>query len=252
GNEPHLDSESIINNLFCHRMKKLLKIGGVLLGLLLLGLLVFLWARHEPLPEGKTGPEADALAQKMLKALNFEAYRQTRYLEWSYRNGKNQYLWDKDLGHVTVRWDDIRVDLNLNDPAKSSVTKNGKQMDQAQKEKEVSAALKNFNNDSFWLVAPFKVFDSGTTRSIVSLGNGEKGLLVTYASGGTTPGDSYLWLLNEDGFPNAYKMWVNIIPIGGVMASWDDWMVVDSGAFLPKSHQLGPLTLNMGDVKGYN
>ena len=115
----------------------------------------------------------------------------------------------------------------------------------------IDKALKNFNNDSFWLVAPYKVFDQGTQRAIVELKNGTNGLLVTYNSGGTTPGDSYLWILNENGFPSAYKMWVSIIPIGGLEASWDDWLVTQSGAFLPKSHKLGPLTLSMGDVKGY-
>ena len=121
-----------------------------------------------------------------------------------------------------------------------------------EKEKLVDKALKNFNNDSFWLVAPYKVFDSGTERSIVTLEDGTEALLVTYTSGGTTPGDSYLWLLNENAFPRAFKMWVKIIPVGGLEASWDDWVITQSGAFLPKSHTLGPVNLSMGNVKAYN
>lgn len=82
--------------------------------------------------------------------------------------------------------------------------------------------------------------------------DGSDALLITYTTGGSTPGDSYLWLLNDDGFPNAFKMWVDIIPIGGINATWDDWLVTESGVFLPKSHKVGPMTLNMGDVEAKN
>ena len=87
---------------------------------------------------------------------------------------------------------------------------------------------------------------------IVPLEDGLSGLLVTYASGGSTPGDSYLWILQPNGFPKSYKMWVKIIPIGGVEATWDDWAIMESGVYLPKTHKLGPLELSMGDVRGYN
>ncbi|WP_435622492.1 hypothetical protein [Flagellimonas sp.] len=232
-------------------MRKFLKIAGALVLLGILTLLIMGWAANEALPEGNSGPEADKLAYKMLNALNVETYKNTRFLEWSYQGGKNQYVWDKHNGLVSVKWDDVAVDLNLNKTDESHVFKNRGPVSTDKKQKLIDKALKNFNNDSFWLVAPYKVFDQGTQRAIVELENGTDALLVTYKSGGTTPGDSYLWILNENGFPSAYKMWVSIIPIGGLEASWDEWIVTQSGAFLPKSHTLGPLTLSMGDVKGY-
>lgn len=233
-------------------MKRILKIGGIIVGSILLFLLVFLWIKHESLPEGKIGPQADALAQKMLDALNHEAYQETRYLEWSFRNGANQYVWDKALGKVTVKSGKVTVYLDLNTPSNSEVLKNGEKVHGDDKKAEIEQALEKFNNDSFWLVAPYKVFDKGAQRAVVGLKDETEALLVTYTKGGTTPGDNYLWLLNEDGFPYAYKMWVKIIPVGGIEASWDDWIITESGAFLPKSHKLGPLTLDMGNVKGYN
>ena len=173
-------------------------------------------------------------------------------MEWSYQGGKNHYIWDKEMGRCNVKWDDFEVNLNLVNPKKSKVKKTGVTLIGEEGEKAIEKALAYFNNDSFWLVAPYKVFDKGTTRSIVLLEDGTQGLMVTYSSGGTTPGDSYLWKLNPNGFPNSYKMWVQLIPIGGVEATWDDWMVSKSGAFLPKSHELGPIELSMGNVKGYN
>ncbi|WP_343486220.1 hypothetical protein [Allomuricauda sp. d1] len=232
-------------------MKRFLKISGILLGAAILALVIFLWIKHEPLPQGTAGPKADGLAQKMLTALNHDAYKSTRYLEWSYQGGRNQYVWDKDMGRVQVRWADHVVQLNLVNPQKSVAKTHEKVLSGEEKTDKIDTALKNFNNDSFWLVAPYKVFDKGTQRSIVTLDDGSVGLLVTYSSGGTTPGDSYLWLLNENGFPYAYKMWVEIIPVGGLKATWDDWIITESGAYLPKSHDLGPLTLDMGSVRGY-
>ena len=122
----------------------------------------------------------------------------------------------------------------------------------SEKDDLIQKAVKMFNNDSFWLVAPYKVFDQGTKRSVVNLENGDKALLVTYTSGGSTPGDSYLWLLDENGLPYAFKMWVKIIPVGGIEASWDNWTKMESGAYLPQSHKLGPLTLSMGNIRGFN
>lgn len=233
-------------------MKKIIKALGIGIGIILLAVVLYIVAINESLPEGKPSKEGDALAQKMLTALNHEAYQRTRFLEWSYQGGKNHYKWDKTMGRCTVNWGAYEVRLNLVRPEKSKAYKNGRLLESSDKSEAIEKALAYFNNDSFWLVAPYKVFDKGTTRSIVELENGDQGLLVTYSSGGTTPGDSYVWQLNPDGFPNSYKMWVNILPIGGLEASWDDWMVVESGAFLPKGHKLGPLMLSMGDVKGYN
>lgn len=206
---------------------------------------------NEPLPSGIKSQNADALAQKMLIALNYEAYLETRFLEWSFANGKHHYRWDKEADTALVMWSDYVVSLDLKVAGKGRVAKDKIPLEGLEKEKLIKKATSFFNNDSFWLVAPFKVFDTGTERSIVSLKDGTQALLVTYTSGGDTPGDSYLWKLQPNGFPISFKMWVSIIPIGGIEASWDEWQVTESGAFLPSKHSIGPITLDMGDVRGY-
>lgn len=230
------------------------KIVKIVLGalLLLFGLGAILFAIYnEPLPSGIKSQNADALAQKMLTALNYEAYLETRFLEWSFANGKHHYRWDKEADTALVMWSDYLVSLDLKVAAKGRVAKDKIPLEGLEKEKLIKKATSFFNNDSFWLVAPFKVFDPGTERSIVSLKDGTQALLVTYTSGGDTPGDSYLWKLQPNGFPISFKMWVSIIPIGGIEASWDEWQVTESGAFLPSKHSIGPITLDMGDVRGY-
>ena len=83
-------------------MKNIFKIIGITLIAIVVGLLVFGFIINKPLPEGTTGTEADALANKMLKALNYKAYQQTRFIEWSFRNSTHHYKWDKTNGIVTV------------------------------------------------------------------------------------------------------------------------------------------------------
>ena len=158
-------------------MKKFLKIVGILLLLLLLFISAFYFINNEKLPEGKKGKEADALAIKMLNALNHEAYENTEVLEWSFRN-TNHYKWLKNENIVYVNWDDKKVVLHTKSPEKSTASVNGKQTDD---KLLIEKATGFFNNDSFWLVAPHKIFDPGTERRIVKHKD-KDALLVTYTS----------------------------------------------------------------------
>ena len=108
------------------------------------------------------------------------------------------------------------------------------------------------NNDSFCLVAPYKVFDKGTERRLVKSKNNKEALLVTYTSGGSTPGDSYLWHLDDNGKPASFQMWVDILPIDGLEATWTDWTKTKSGAQLPTFHKLMVLGLELNHIKGTN
>lgn len=223
-------------------MKKLFATIGILILFFVLALVIFYFAKNESLPEGTKGKEADALAIKMFNAINHEAFDKTEVLEWSFRD-KNHYKWYKELGKVEVTLGDDKIKLNLNNISKSKAT--SKEL--------IDKAVKNFNNDSFWLVAPYKIFDKGTERRLVNY-EGKDALLVTYTSGGSTPGDSYLWILDKNYLPISYKMWTSIIPIGGVGATWSDLQKTEAGILLPKSHKLSlfGMQIPMGDVKAYN
>ncbi|MCJ7465999.1 MAG: hypothetical protein MUO53_04810 [Maribacter sp.] len=233
-------------------LKKLVK---TLMGILLLAIIGFgvLYAVYNrALPNGKAGPEAEAMAQKMLKALNYDDYIATRYLEWTFAGRDHRYVWDTSNGKVTVRWDDYRVDVDLINKDYSRVFQKGELQYGTSRVPIIEKAISFFNNDSFWLVAPFKVFDQATKRSIVPLADGSNGLLVTYTRGGTTPGDSYLWKLDARGFPLSFQMWTKIIPVGGLTASWDDWQMMETGFYVPTSHKIGPFTLKLTNIRGYD
>lgn len=230
-------------------MKKVLKALGIFLAILAIVIAIFYYKNNETLPIGVQGIEADNLAKKMLSALNYEAYKNTEYLEWSFRDS-HHYKWNKLENQVTVIWDNNEVIVDTQNPNNSEIIKSNQTIASDQL---IKTATDYFNNDSFWLVAPFKVLDPGVQRSIVKH-NDKDALLITYTSGGSTPGDSYLWILDEQGLPKSYKMWVDIIPIGGTEATWKDWTTTSTGIKLPTKHNI-PLfgvELNLGDVKSNN
>ncbi|WP_418603800.1 hypothetical protein [Hwangdonia sp.] len=235
------------------KSKKIFKIvTGVIIFLTLPSILFFgfvFFKYNEDLPTGIQGEKADALAYKMLESLNYEAYKNTNYIEWTFKK-RHHFEWKKSENRCDVFWKEYRVNLNLQDYALSKVYVHSFKMKGDMAEGLIEEAIKIFNNDSFWLVAPYKVFDEGVERRLVKLDNNEEALLVTYTTGGTTPGDSYLWLFDEAGKPKSFKMWTSLLPIDGLEATWSDWTTTESGAQLPTFHKLLVIGIEMGVVKG--
>lgn len=233
--------------------KKILKIiTGVVIFLTLPSLLFFgflYFKYNEELPVGIQSEQADALAHKMLDILDYEAYKNTNYIEWTFKK-RHHYEWDKANNICNVYWKQNKVILDLNDASKSKVYIHSFKNESDMAQELIEKAITYFNNDSFWLVAPYKVFDDGVKRSLVKTDSNSDALLVTYTSGGSTPGDSYLWILDKNGKPKAFKMWTSILPIGGLEASWSDWTTTETGAQLPTFHKLLFLGLEIDDIKG--
>lgn len=229
-------------------MKKVfLYIAVAILALVIVGYLVL----NEKLPTGENPTKADELANKMLKALNKSAWDSTNVVAWTHKGG-HQFVWDKKNELVQIKWDKNDVLLNLKEWNKGKAFSEGKEVTDSQLDVLRGKAWAIFCNDSYWLIAPYKVFDEGVTRKIVKTEDGSEALLVSYASGGVTPGDSYLWFLDKNATPTAFKMWVKILPIGGVSATWQDWKTTETGAIIAQNHKLGPLDLNVTDLRTGN
>lgn len=233
-------------------MKKIIKITlGIIIFLSLPTMLLFgfLYLKYnEPLPDGIEGKAADILAEKMLDALDYEAYDETDYIEFTFKNS-HRYQWNKAEKTCKVFWKSFRVELDLLNPENSKVFVAQQEYNGKEKQDYIQKAESYFNNDSFWLVAPYKVFDDGTKRRLVKTDDGREALLVTYTSGGTTPGDSYLWHLDSKGMPSSFQMWVDILPIDGLEASWKDWTTTKTGVKLPTFHELLVLGIEISNIK---
>lgn len=218
-----------------------------IIGVILLGLFIFVKVSSEAMPEGTTGAEADALANKVLAAIDKPAWDTTGVVQWTFK-GVHDFLWDKERHLVKVNWEGHEVLLNPNEIS-GKAWQNGTEVTGDEGDKLVKEAWGYFCNDSFWLNAPAKVFDKGTERRVVTQADGSKALLITYKSGGVTPGDSYLWILDDKGLPTSYKMWTSIIPVKGMEFTWQDYTILSTGAKVATLHKSKVLELDIGNLK---
>jgi len=223
----------------------------ILIGLVILVLLLVVVVRlvlHESRPTVIEG-NADQLANKILVAVNKESWDSLKYVQWSFPRG-HHYVWDRPNNNARVSWEDFVVHLNM-DAVDGKAYKGDIALEGEDNVKAVQDAWSLWCNDSFWFTAPFKVFDPGTNRQLAVDAEGQEGLLITYESGGVTPGDQYLWFVDNQGLPTGYKMWVKIIPIGGVYASWEDYETLAGGSKVAQSRTLGlaNMQIDITDIK---
>ncbi len=207
-------------------------LGTGLVVLIIIGFLTYLFI-DESVPNGTQGQDAEELADEMLRTLNKSAFDTLSLIKFTYPGG-HSYEWNRAENSVRVMWDDNDVYLDL----------------ETRKDEFSSLeyeAYEYFINDSFWLIAPFKVRDTGVVRSTVDV-EGGRGLLVTYTMGGETPGDSYLWIIDEEGFPKAWKLWTSNVPIGGLKVKWGGW-VEKQGVWFSTFHPSWIIDLEITDLE---
>lgn len=225
----------------------------ILLGLGVLALLVMgsCVIFSKSLPKGKTGPEADKLARAVEKAVNIKAWNNVGAIQWDF-GGRHFLVWDKKRSLTKVTWGKGRLSamISLANPKLGLAYQDGKPVnDAAIREKMLGRAYALWANDSFWLNPLAKLFDKGVTRSIVKW-EGKPQLMVSYSSGGVTPGDSYLFLLDDNKRPTGWRMWVKILPLKGGYSSFSKWITLPGGAQISTQHKtLGLLKLKLTKIK---
>ncbi|MEQ6120892.1 hypothetical protein [Reichenbachiella sp. MALMAid0571] len=204
----------------------------------------------EPLPEGNSGEEADLLAKKMLESISDDAWQNTGAVQWEFssRKGINKHLWDRKRHFAQVEFEGNLVQIDINN-RRGVVLNNSHSLSELRKAELCEKAWRLWINDSFWLNPVSKVFDPGVSRKIVKLEGTKQALLVTYESGGVTPGDSYLWILDNNFRPQAWKFWVSIIPVGGLEFSWEGWEQLQTGAYISTIHK-GVIDISVNNVAG--
>lgn len=227
---------------------KLIKWIAIFLVLLLICVPSCMKILSKELPAGVVGSEVETVTNKMLEAVNKPAWDSLNYVKWTFFRGKHHYHWDKAQNRAIIEWDDNRVLMNL-DEVDGNAYKNNVLQEGDEKTKLIDKAWNFWCNDSFWLCAPYKVKDPGTKREVVKE-DGKTGLKVTYDGGGVTPGDVYLWWLDENFFPESWQMWVKIIPVKGVKNSWEKWETLPGGAMISTHHKAGKIKMNLSNLGG--
>jgi len=227
-------------------MRRVARVLGVILLVLLVAVGV-LWAalRHAATPT-QSGPEAEALAHEMVTAVDGDAWARTGAVRWTVQG--RAHLWDRQRGLARVEWGGRRVLLDTSSRYGRAWRDGVELSDGAGKQKLVDKAYALWINDSFWLNPVVKAFDDGTSRARGTV-DGKRALLVSYASGGLTPGDRYLWIVGDDGRPVGWRVWVKILPIGGLQFSWEGWTKLPTGAWVATSHKaLGIDAVHLTDL----
>jgi hypothetical protein len=196
------------------------------------------------------GPSADALARSIAADMGAKAWAETGAVTWRFAGGP-PHLWDRRrnldrqiLGPNSTVW----VDLGTH---RGVAIEDGIELSGARAAQVLERAYARWANDSFWLNPLAKLFDAGVVRRLIprlSEQPDAAGLLVEYTSGGVTPGDAYLWIVTPHRPPTRWKMWVSVLPIEGLEASWEGWTKLKTGAWISTLHRLGPASVRITEL----
>lgn len=202
---------------------------------------------HEPPPKGGAkGAAADALARRIEVAVGLPAWRRVGAVQWRFA-GKHSHLWDRQRGLVRVRWGKNEVQYRPSDQ-RGIVRQSGQRLRGVEAAKLIVDAHVRFINDRFWLNPFVTFFDRGVERRLLRGKDGALRLLVHYASGGVTPGDTYLWEVDSAGLPRRWQIWARILPIGGLATSWERWITLPGGARIATLHR-ALIDIELSDVR---
>ncbi|MBC6607414.1 hypothetical protein H8B13_11345 [Hymenobacter sp. BT188] len=156
----------------------------------------------EGFDQAGSDPKAIAIADKVMTAMGgYDAWRNTRYLGWSFFGGQYQ-IWDKYTGDFHWERDTLVANYNLN-TKKGEVYSRGQDISATPAgQKVLDRLMPIWINNSYWLVMPFKLKDSGVTLTYKGEGKTMDGaaadvLQMTFKNVGVTPQNRYEVLVNK-------------------------------------------------------
>ena len=140
------------------------------------------------------------LADKSMQAMGGrQAWDQTRYLSWNFF-GRRIHVWDKSTGdlRIEVPSSDLFILMNIND-RQGKVQKAGTAMTDSL-DYFLQKGYEWWVNDSYWLVMPYKLKDSGVTLKYIGEDTTQDGRLsdvlqLSFQDVGVTPENIYeVWI----------------------------------------------------------
>ena len=153
--------------------------------------------------------EADAVAQRLVDAHGMAGWQSLPYLRFDFAvegGGQTQVvsrnLWNRSTGAYRVELPDMAetvviVQTSASSPGSVEGTayRGGSEVDGEARAELLQMGYQRFINDTYWLLAPLKVFDEGVNRTYLpDSSDAEHDVLrLTFGDVGLTPDDEY-WL----------------------------------------------------------
>jgi hypothetical protein len=177
--------------------------------LLLLALLPFLsqaQKKSKLAAEGFNAAGSDAkaiaLADKVIKNMGgYDAWNKTRYIAWSWRD--QYHIWDKFENKFRWEKDTLVVVADLNTRQGKAYSKGKDISQEAAGQKLIANMYPAWANNSYWLIMPFKLKDSGVTLKYKGEGKTQTGadaelIELTFKGVGVTPDNRYIFAVDKN------------------------------------------------------
>ena len=187
--------------------------------------------------------KAISIANEVVNASGgVKAWNDTRYIGWNFF-GSRRHVWDKQTGDVFIKSlkTPIEIRMNINDKIGQVWMNNELTTEPDSLSKYLQKGYEWWVNDSYWLVLPFKLQDSGVSLKYLGDGTTEDGtaadlLSLTFDKVGVTPQNKYHIYVDKssrhisqwDFYVNAnddearFKIpWKNYFPYGNIQLSGD-------------------------------
>ena len=190
---------------------------------------------------GRADEKADALGRELIAALGGPgAGEKARQFQFDFvveREGKAiarfSHVWDRYTGDYRLTGTEKTgapyiVYFNVN-TRKGRAFVNGREVEGDAAKTQLDSAYERFINDTYWLLAPWKVFDPGVVRAY----DGEKPcpdggtcdvLKLSFENVGLTPRDAYwLWITRDGRQMVQWQYVLNGASEPPTTAAWKDW-----------------------------
>ncbi|RMF56260.1 MAG: hypothetical protein D6748_13930, partial [Calditrichaeota bacterium] len=152
-------------------------------------------SNNPPMPgfnQKDSDPRAIEIADRVMQALGGrDAWDNTRYLQWRFF-GRRLHIWDKWTGRLRLESGDLLILMNINTRT-GKVWKEGEAITHPDSlQKYLDFGYKAWINDSYWLLMPYKLKDTGVTLRYAGEAKTEDGriadiLHLTFKDVGVTP-----------------------------------------------------------------
>jgi hypothetical protein len=188
------------------------------LAFVLLGVAFARAADNPPMPgfdAAGSDPQAIQLADQVMEALGSRpAWDATRYLTWRFF-GLRQHLWDKWTGDLRFAQDDLLVLMNLHSQEGRAWQGGMEISDPDTLAAKLEHAYRAWINDSYWLIMPYKLKDTGVTLKYRGESQTQDGrpadlLQLTFHNVGVTPQNKYhVWVDRESHLVTQWAFYPN-------------------------------------------